>query len=139
MNRDDRVTRMWDFLVGRPEGATIVELAADQELPVRNTQDVVQALRDLLGGGDTINVVCDRDPDTPNGRWIYRLVGTPDGSREWQANQLAHLERRLITSEDIATSMVEATDGRTVQGRKARVIKLHMSRCLEDLRLIGNV
>jgi hypothetical protein len=137
MNHDDRVTRMWDYLVAHPEGVTIDDLAADQEADLTTTRKVLQGLRDLLGGGDTINVVCEPIPGKPKGRWRYTLVGNPEGARWWSTNRITDTERRLLTIHDIAASMVAATDGRTIVGRKARVIQLWLGRCIEDLQRIG--
>jgi hypothetical protein len=129
---DDRVDQLFDLLVEWPDGVTIGVIAMDQGVVASHARGVVQALRDRLSE-DTVNVVCDPDG---NGQWIYRLVGTPAESRDWARRQVRYIERRLVTSQDVLESVVSATDGRSLEGRRARVMNRHLGRCLEDLREI---
>jgi hypothetical protein len=131
---DDRVQQLFDQLAAAADGVDIEEIAADQGIGTQHARGVIRMLRDMLAE-DTINVVCDPESD---GRWVYRLVGTLADSAMWATRQVQYVERRLVTSQDVLSSVVNATDGRSIEGRRARVMNRHFGRCLEDLREIDS-
>lgn len=130
MNVDDRAGLLFDFLVANPEGVTIHEICADQNMNQTKAKDVIRALRDLLGSDDTINLVCEPQGIGP---WLYRLEGNPDGARWWQINRIQDTERRIRTQHAVCSSISAELDARTVEGRKARLFKKGLGRLLEDI------
>lgn len=129
--RTERVTALFDILAGSPEGLTVDDMAAALGVSHHLTSDAIRELRLLLGDTDEINLIC--DPQGSRERWLYRLVGNLDGSRRWVANRLGDTESRLRTMQSIADSLVSATDGRTLDGRRARLIRKALVRLVEDL------
>lgn len=98
---------------------------------------VVSQLRRILAAeADTINLIC-----TPQGSrepWLYELVGTYEDAAPWSQNRVGDLETRLVTIHSVASTLVNATDGRTVGGRKARKIRRTITRLIEDLADIND-
>lgn len=81
----------------------------------------------------------------PNGfrqPWLYRLIDggqIVDGeATRWVDNRTGDIDRRLVTFLSVLATAVRSTNGRTVKGRKARVLQLHMNRALEDIRLVDS-
>jgi hypothetical protein len=125
-NRD----ALYDLLADTPAGVTIDQIMGSLEVNHRTAKEAVHDLRELLGE-DEINV-----PATPRGereRWLYQLVGTLDGCREWVANRIGDTETRLRTIQSVMRSLVNATDGRTTDGRRARIIETALRHLVEDL------
>lgn len=123
---------LFDFAVSRPEGFTNVEAMA--ELEIKRLSDFNRSARRLritLGEDDEINLVC--DPQGSGEKWLYRLVGNLEEAGPWVANRLRDMEARLETQHGVAKSVVTATDGRSVEGRKARLFAKVYSRLREDL------
>jgi hypothetical protein len=133
MKIDERAALMFDFLAGRPDGCTILDLAADQQVSIKRTNQIMRRLRMILGDGDEINVVCEPDADRPNGKWRYYLVGNLGDARGYIGNRSEDIETRLRTLRAVVASQVNATDARTIDGRKARLIYRQFSRLIEDL------
>jgi hypothetical protein len=126
----DRVTDLFDYAVAHPNGFTKDDIEADLGWEPATTQWVARNLR-LTFADDDINLVC--EPQGQGERWLYKLVGNPDDARIWATNRTADLESRLRTMAAVASSLENATDGRTVEGRKARKIHRSLARLVEDL------
>ncbi len=126
--------KLFDYLADRPDGATMDEIAAVLDVTHRKAKRVVRELR-LFLGGDSINLTA--DPQGSGEPWLYRLVGDVDNARAWVANQWRHAESRLETMIAFTESLLNATDGRSLEGRKARVLNRHLVRAKEDLTEIG--
>lgn len=127
---DEEVTDLFDLLVSR-QTVTIDEIADHLKIDTRRAREVVHQLRLVFGADDSINLVC-----TPNGtrqRWLYALVGEIDGSTPWIANRVGDAATRLETMEAVMTSIERATDGRSIEGRRARIIRRACTRAREDL------
>lgn len=114
-----RAGDLYDFAVSRPDGFTAPEARAKFAWDARTFRDALRTLR-LTFADDSINLVC--DPQGDSQPWLYRLVGTYDEASGWSANALQHAEARLETIEAVAQSVVGATDGRTTDGKRARLI-----------------
>lgn len=100
----------------------------------------VQKLRDILAAnGDVISVVA--EPNGPRQPWLYGLragQSIVDAERSrWAPNRLQDAERRIMTIGHVLEVAVNATDGRTVEGKKARIYHLHIKRAQEEVALIG--
>lgn len=85
-----------------------------------------QTLRDMItdmGLGDVMTVTCD---PFGQGQWWYALRrGAAVHNRsatKWVPNRIKDLRRRLKTIRSVCKAAVLATDGRTEDGRVARII-----------------
>lgn len=100
----------------------------------------IQALRDLLAAsGDVISVVA--EPQGFHEPWLYGLragqqIVSPEDSR-WAPNRLQDAERRIKTIKHVLEVAINSTDGRTTEGKKARIYHLHINRALEEVQLLG--
>jgi anaerobic glycerol-3-phosphate dehydrogenase len=129
--RADRVNLLFDLLASEPDGLTITDIMTGLDCARRQANTAIHDLRIVLGDSDTINITC--DPQGEREKWNYRLVGDLDGNRRWIANRLGDTETRLRTLRAIARSLVSGTDGRTLDGRRARLINKALQRLIEDL------
>lgn len=128
---DELAGKLFDFAVLHPEGFTNEEALAELGLKhITTLNRVIRRLR-LILGTDEINLVC--DPQGQRERWLYRLIGTIDLGSPWIRNRLRDLEARLETQHSVARSLVNATDGRSIEGRKARLCAKTLGRLREDL------
>lgn len=128
---ENLVTLAFDFAADQSTGFTDRELAAHLGVDHRTVRDVIQKLRDVLGHDDSINLVC--EPQGQRQKWLYRLVGNMEDSRWWAANRILDTERRIRTQYNVCRAMARATDGRTIEGRKARIFERSLQRLLEDV------
>lgn len=99
----------------------------------------VQALRDILAAnGDVISVLA--EPQGSRGPWRYSLqAGTTivDAEKsQWVVNRLKDAERRVKTITHVLEVAVNSLDGRTVEGKKARIYHLHINRAQEEIALL---
>lgn len=120
----------FDYAVSTPDGFTIDDLAAVLGVKYPVAVRVIRRLRNTLAD-DTINLIA-----TPTGkgeRWLYSLVGNLDEAKPWTRNRLRDAERRLETVNSIVGSVVTGSDGRTRDGKRARVMQKAVSRLIEDL------
>lgn len=130
--RDARRDELFDLAVASSDGFTVDDVIARYGWRHDQVNEAVRDLRRFLGDvGDTINLPC--DPQGKGERWVYRLVGDLDSVRAWAANRVIDAESRVRTMEAVLSSMVAATDGRTIAGRKARIMQRALHRLVEDL------
>jgi len=128
---DELVGRLFDYAVTQPEGFTNVEAAKALEISVDRFNRAVHRIRIMLADDDSINLIATREfPQQP---WRYQLVGTLAESLWWISNRERDSETRLRTMAAVMKSIVNATDGRTVEGKRARMIYKALSRLVEDL------
>lgn len=130
MKRDDYAGLLFDYAVKTPEWTVDDATAAlGWTHPALNM--AIRRLRLTLGEADDINLVC-----TPQGkgeRWVYSLTGNVEMAKPWVDNRLRDMEARLETMAGVAKSLVAATDGRSAEGRRARLIERAVRHLLEDL------
>lgn len=124
---------LFDFAVSQPDGFTRGEVREQFSCSSREFDSVVRGLRQILGDDDNIFLVC--DPQRRGG-WLYKLVGDTDGSRAWAVWMLSHSESRLETELSQARTLVKATDGRSIEGRRARMIERSLRHLREELLAI---
>lgn len=129
---------LFDYLAGpgNPKGVRLREIMDHFKWNRSRATEAIRSLRLILGDGDTINLVA--DPTEYREQWIYRLVGNYDDARWYIGNRIGDLEARLETQAGIAQSLETATDGRTVEGRKARMIRSTLSHLVEQLVLLDS-
>jgi len=138
MKRAEKVDELWDFAVAHPDGFTWADLRDEYPWAADRPSffEVVRALRITIGAEDTINLVC--EPQGTGELWRYRLVGTHEAAGSWNANRLGDIESRLVTVAGVARSLVAGSDGRSVGGRKSRLIAKVVGRLIEDLDELVN-
>lgn len=132
----EKMGRLFDYAASQPEGFTYKDVEKDLGWHKPEFMRVSRQLRLLLGHDDQINLICDRQ-----GRWQpwrYQLVGTMDQAREWGRNRIDDAEARMRTIAAVLDSIVRATDGRSRDGRRARIMQRAMTRAMEDLAEIDN-
>lgn len=131
-SRDVQLTALFDLLVrSSPQGVTILDIMDDLGVGKRVADALVHDLRMLMESDPDVNLVSEpQDGDT---RWSYSLVGTVDGASFWVGNRLGDAETRLRTLIAVMAPIVASTDGRTLDGRRARIMHRAATRALEDL------
>lgn len=129
-NKAELVDKLGDFALDHPEGWTISEAASGLKWPKHKVRQVIRDLRDLFGEDKDVNLVCEPDGW---GEWVYRLTGKLDEARWWISNRIADSDRRIRTILAVNRSIVAATDGRTIEGKRARLTVKYLERLVEDL------
>lgn len=122
---------LYTYMIGRPQGATIYEIATALGVPKRTADRTVHHFRVYLG--EYLNLVA--DPDGQHRPWLYRLTGDFEEARPWINNRLGDMRTRVHTTEAIAASLVGATDGRSATGKRVRQIQRQLARLSEDIGL----
>lgn len=122
---------LYDLLVANPDGITVDDMMELIDCTYESARLAIRDLRLFLGDDDEINVIC--TPDEYRGRWLYTLEATLEKSQEWISYRLSDAESRLETMGAVMASIVQSTSGRTIDGKKARIIERAFRRALEDL------
>jgi hypothetical protein len=138
MRTADRVTQLFELLAAAPDGLTKPQIAYLMTLSIDRVEQVVHDLRIELGGGDTVTVPCDPDPDNPGGPWIYKLVGNITDAKEYFGYRVRGLEAEMVTMYAMTESLLRSADKRTRDGRQLGAIHRHLGRMLEDLEEINH-
>lgn len=133
MRIDDLAQQMFDLLVAAPDPVQRDTLMADLGLTsIVEFHNVKGALQDMLGSGDTINIVGESTGDP--GGWYYSLDG--DGSSAASVTYLTYKERQIFARQSrawmVVNSLCNASDGRSVKGRALRRQRRSIARSLED-------
>jgi len=131
MKTSEKIGRLFDYAASKRDGFTYQDVAIDLEWDRGEFFAVARKLRIMLGNDDTINLVC--EPQGQSQPWRYQLVGTVDDARGWVTNRMTDCETRVVTILAICATLVSATDGRTAQGRRARIMNKGLARIVEDL------
>jgi len=131
MRGAEKVGRLFDYAADKPEGFTYRDVEKELGWDRKMFFATARKLRVLLGNDDRINLVC--DPQGTRQPWLYRLSGDVDGARGWVANRLGDAETRIGTMQSVCATLERATDGRTSDGRRARVMNKGLTRIIEDL------
>lgn len=84
--------------------------------------------------GDKINLVC--EPDGAYNQWLYYFTGDPAEAAIWIDNRDRDLVSRLETIKAVSATLVNATDGRTAQGKRVRKVERTVSYLLTELQEI---
>lgn len=125
-----RAGLLFDFSVEHPEGWETREVCAHFEWTRDHLAKAIRSLR-LILSGDEINLICTSQGFGQPKR--YRLVGDVERATPWINQRIKGMESQLETVHAVASSLVNATDGRTVAGRKARLVDRHVGRLIEDI------
>lgn len=136
MSTANLVEALFDYAVSKPDGFTNADFMAEFDVDLEAFNRAANKLRSVLAD-DTINLVC--DPAGARAKWIYRLVGSIEDGSPWVQNRLRDAETRFTTISSVVQSLVKATDGRTADGRRARLMEKSLRRLLEDLGEISTV
>lgn len=120
--------RLYDYAVEHPS-FYIPDACRDLDWRVNRCRRAISQMRRILAG-DEINLVCFQEGFGAPKR--YELVGNVEDARPWVAVRLRALESQLDTVHSVARSLENATDGRTTTGKRARLIRRHVGRLIED-------
>jgi len=130
---DENAGVLFDFAAAHRRGFTYEDVSRRLHWPYPAFMGAVRRVRRILGNEDQ-TLLC-----TPQGsgeRWLYQLTSDPKVHRTWTRFRLKSIESSLETTERAATTIMRATDGRTVDGRKARLIERSVRHLREDLAAI---
>ena len=128
--RETRRDELFAELVADPAGLTVDDMM-EWGWSHHQANDAIHDLRAYLGQNDDVNLVC--EPQGKGEPWLYRLVGSLADVRGWSRNRITDTESRLRTMQSVLASIVSATSGRTVDGRKVRLMERSVRRLVEDL------
>lgn len=131
MKSSEAIGQLFDYAVEHPDGFTYRDVENDLGWQRPYFTKIHRQLRILLGNDDQINLVC--DPQGRNEPWRYRLIGDVEGAKGWVGNRLRISESHITTTRAVTSSLIRATDGRTNDGRRARIMNRGLGRILEDL------
>lgn len=126
--------KLFDFAIAHPEGFTNADFMSAYGVALPDFNKATNKLRKILAD-DTITLVC--DPSGLREKWTYRLVGTVEDGSPWVQNRLRDAESRFVTMASVASALVNSTDGRTADGRRARLIDKALRRLMEDLKEVA--
>lgn len=121
---------LFDYAAGKPNGFEALQACRELGITLDQFRRAVRALRKILAS-DEINLVCSSQGFGQPTR--YELVGNLERAQPWIRVRYATLESQLETVLSVSSSLVNATDGRTIPGRKARLIHRHVGRLIEDI------
>lgn len=130
MKQSEIIEALYDYAVAHPEGFTKYDFMRERDLTLDQLDRAIRKIRQVFADDD-ITLIC--EPSAPHQPWTYRLIGNVEGASPWARNRLADAETRLSTLSAVARTLVNATDGRTVDGRRARAMHKSFSRLMEDL------
>src|SRR3990172_1603253 len=133
MSKHERVAALIELLLHRKcfaaeRGLTKPEMARALGWNLRRVRDTIQPVRDSLERDD-FGLAC--QPMARNGPWVYFLTGSEERMAWWAANRVKDGERRIKTVRRTMQPIVKMTDGRTIEGQKARKI-VRILRFLEE-------
>lgn len=130
MERD--IERLADFAFANLDGFDYKDVEAELGWQRPYFFKVARYFR-LTYGTAEMNLVC----EPPGGRMskphIYRLTGETQQIQAYGRSRIPDLVSRVETLQQVAVSAVNATDGRSREGRIARRVERHMTRLHEDL------
>jgi hypothetical protein len=130
MRKEERVERLFDFAAAHEKGWTVHDAARGLRWTKEEVYHAIQALRDVFGEAKDVNLVC--EPTGQRQAWLYRLTGKLEDVRWWGHNRTGDAMRRIRTILAVHRSVVAATNGRTLEGKMARVVVRHLQRLVED-------
>src|SRR5262245_756981 len=131
-NADERrAEQLREYAESKPDGFKNHEAEAEFGWDRVQFNTATRVLRLMLGDADEIAFIC--EPDGWMNAWTYKLVGTTEDASPWTKNRVQDSKSRLVTMQATATALVRGTDGRTPEGKEARIIERHTTRALEDL------
>jgi len=130
----EKIAALYDLAADRPEGFTYIDVEEHLGWGRQTFFGVVRQLR-LVFADDEINLIC--EPDGYLEPWRYKLVGNVDAARGWSTNRIGDIETRLETIQSVAETLTKATDGRTIEGRKARKIHRTLGYLIGELAEIA--
>jgi hypothetical protein len=125
-----RAGMLFDFAAEQAEGFLATEAEADLGFTHAQFAKATRALR-LILADDSINLICLQQGFGKPKR--YHLVGTFEKAGPWVRERMRGIESQLESVLALSTSLVNASDGRTTEGKKARLVARHVGRLVEDL------
>lgn len=132
---DDLAGKVYDLLADAPEGLTMEDIAEQLSMPRDAIRRAVRAARMTLSDADTLFILA--EPQGARQPWRYRLVdgGTLVDFEDsaWVPNRVKDSQSRVALLAAAMAVAVRATDGRSIEGRKARTMERQLRHLTEDL------
>lgn len=132
--RAELVDALFDHAT-RHDGFTASEARQALGISQRQFEQAVQDIRRIFSS-DKETLVADRQGwGEP---WTYRLVDSYEQAEGWASDQLRHVETRISTLIHVLATIVNATDGRTRDGKKAREFHHTLKYLVERLEIVDD-
>jgi hypothetical protein len=130
---DERAGLLFDYAVAHVK-FTNEDVMRAHDWTIKMFNRAARRLR-LTFADDSINLVC--HPRGQGQDWEYELVGDYAKARGWIANRILDTESRIETERAVMSSIANNIDGRTVQGRKVRLISSVLGGLQEQLAALN--
>lgn len=130
---EGRAGQLFDYAVTHPK-FTNAEVMREYGWTLETFNKAARALR-LTFADDTINLVC--HPQRRGEDWLYELAGNYGRARGWIANRIRDTEARIETERAVLSPIASQLDGRTVEGRKVRLISSVLGSLQEQLAALN--
>ena len=127
----DRRDDLFTLMAAPGKVLTKTEMANELEATKKQVSVAIGDLRHFLGADRDINLMC--EPTKFRKEWGYRLVGTYEDIEWWATNRVKDMEGRLMTVASVSESIVAATNGNSIAGKKARKIERTMTYLAKEL------
>jgi hypothetical protein len=130
MKTTDKVNLLFDYAVRHQGGFTYEDIERDLHWRRPELFRIANRLRAVCGDDEKINLICEPQGQGP---WRYKLIGDFSDAKVWGKNRVGDCKARIMTVLAVLNSVVAATDGRTHDGRQARIMHRSLTRLVEDL------
>jgi hypothetical protein len=117
-----------------PDQVSLPMIAAHLDIEQKTATRVIQHHRRHLGDS-SLAILCAPVQNV----WLYWLSRDPEEIKGYGARRLDDTEARVRTIKAVADRAVVITDGRTLAGKRARIISRHIRHLLEDLESIEDL
>lgn len=122
--------RLLQYAMAHRQGWTKQQAADDLGYSMSSINQALMHVRRNLAV-TTLNITSERPPGW--GPQVFSLVDTALDTNTWDVDRTKDLRGRITTAHAVAQSGVNASDGRSVDGRTARLIEKALRRLLEDV------
>lgn len=130
-NMDDKAGQLFDFASGHARGFVFKQVHDKFGWERYTFGRAVRRVRRILRSNSDGTLIC-----TPQGMsepWRYQLTGNWQEAAPWAHNRIGDVESRLETIEDVTVGVLQVTDGRSADGRKAKLVVKVIRRLREDI------
>jgi len=130
--KEAAMSSLLDYAESKPDGFNKYEAVKDLEL--RDLAEFSVAVNDLrdICAGSTQALIC--EPTGKGQAWTYKLIGTFEDSGIWMKFRQRALVSHLKTANNVAKSIAASTDGRSLDGKHARVHQRRIDNSLFEAR-----
>ena len=130
--RDEHRDAVFTCLTDHPTGITLAGIVAELDMPRPTARTAIRDLRKMFKDDEFTVIV-----DIIDGTYFYRFAGALEQAKAHVARRILDTETRVETQVWQMQALVNGTDARTINGKKARKILKALSRLQEDLQELG--